>query len=158
MGRDRMETVNRIHMDAAPDIIFRLAADVERWPILLAHYRYVFSLGDDGGSDGRIVAMGATRRRIPVHWTARQTLHADAGEIRYTHIGGVTLGMEVVWRLQPTTLGTEVTIDHRMRSNRLWLRNRPAEHIVGDWFVATIADMTLRGIKEIAEGRVGMAR
>jgi hypothetical protein len=56
---------------AAPwERIFALAAEVERWPQILPHYRYVRAVADPGGE--RRFAMGARRGAIPVSWEAIQ--------------------------------------------------------------------------------------
>jgi hypothetical protein len=150
-----MQTINNIRMFAPVELIFSLAVDVERWPVLLRHYRYVYAHDEPMG---RVVRMGARRGPIPVHWTALQAVDHASLEIRYTHTGGVTLGMEVIWRLRPDGEATEVSIDHGLTSPRVWLRNRAAEYIVGDQFVVPIADATLRGIKHAAESGRRSAR
>jgi hypothetical protein len=150
-----MKTINHIRMLAPADVIFSLAENVERWPILLRHYRYVFARDVRAG---RMVRMGARRGLIPVNWTALQTVDRASLEIRYTHVAGVTRGMAVVWRLEPDGAVTDVTIDHVLTSPRIWLRNRAAEIVVGDGFVVPIADATLRGIKHAAESGRRSAR
>lgn len=151
-----MRTVNRIVIDAPWSLVFSLAAAVENWPALLPHYRYVRLLsGSSRPVHGavRTVLMAASRSHIPVHWTAEQTIDEDAMEIRYRHIGGVTVGMDVVWRLVPNGEGAVVTIDHVLDSPRPWLRNPFSALIVGQGFVVPIADATLAGIKRQAEIR-----
>lgn len=150
-----MHTLNYIEIDASPEVILQLAAAVENWPSLLPHYRDVRLLdGPTPPLDGAIrrVKMAATRSGIPVSWTAVQTIDLPSGEIRYRHTGGVTVGMDVVWRLVPHGDHTAVTIQHTLHSPRRWLRNRFASAIVGSGFVEPIADRTLRGIKRAAEG------
>ena len=55
-------------MRAPFDVVFDLAADVERWPQILPHYRYVRPVADPNGE--RRFAMGARRGPIPVRWEA----------------------------------------------------------------------------------------
>ena len=83
--------------------IVALAADVERWPVILPHYRWVTLL--DGGGDRKTVEMAARRGRIPVKWRAiQESIERDDDPpiICFRHIGGVTKGMDVAWtfRLQ----------------------------------------------------------
>ena len=52
--------------------IVELAADVERWPEILPHYRWVTLLG--GGGDRKVVEMAARRGRIPLRWRAVQKI------------------------------------------------------------------------------------
>ena len=153
-----MQTVNRITIDAPPAVVFSLAAAVENWPVLLPHYRHVRLLsGAIPPVHGavRTVLMAASRSHIPVHWIAEQTVDEHAMEITYRHIGGVTVGMEVVWRLVPSGAVTLVTIDHVLESPRPWLRNPFSEFVVGQGFIVPIADATLAGIKRQAEAHPG---
>ena len=52
--------------------IVELAADVERWPEILPHYRWVTLL--EGGGDRKVVEMAARRSRIPLRWRAVQVI------------------------------------------------------------------------------------
>lgn len=143
-----MRTVNRLDMAAPPDLLFALAAAVERWPSILGHYRYVRDVPADDGD--RIVAMGAARGLIPVSWTARQEIDPAGREIRYVHTRGITRGMRVVWRFESGEGATVVTIDHELGSLRRWLRNPIADFFIGRLFVIPIADRTLAGIDSYA--------
>ena len=81
-------------MISAPlETVFRLAARVEDWPYLLAHYRAVEVRAER--PEGRLVSMAAFRRGVPVpvRWKALQTLELDTGKVLYRHVGGVTRGM-----------------------------------------------------------------
>jgi len=140
----------RIHMAAPPDRIFPLAAEVERWPQLLPHYRYVRRLPPRAGE--RRFAMGARRGRIPVRWEAEQRPKPQQNVIEFTHTGGVTRGMEVAWRLVPDGDGTtEVSIEHRLELGWPLIGGFVAARIIGPHFVDAIAGRTLRRIKQLAE-------
>ncbi|WP_430231383.1 SRPBCC family protein [Nitrosomonas communis] len=92
-----MQTANTVDMAGDLNQIVALAADIERWPTILPHYRWVTLL--EGGGDRKTVEMAARRGRIPVKWRAIQEIERS-GEvpiIRFRHIGGVTKGMEVAW-------------------------------------------------------------
>ena len=105
-----MTTVDEQVVRAPLERIFRLAAEVERWPALLPHYRYVRFLErrSDGGG---IVEMSASRPfgvvRWPTWWKSQMRVHPPAGpvapSIRFAHIEGVTKGMEVEWSFQAVT-------------------------------------------------------
>ena len=58
-----MKTTNEIVINAAPDVIFRLASATSDWPRLLPHYRFVHTLSDDGRT--RTLHMGARRGPYP---------------------------------------------------------------------------------------------
>jgi aromatase len=148
-----MHTVNRIHIEAPLDRIYDLASCVENWPQLLRHYRYVDVIDPAIGGDrrSRLVKMGATRSGLPVNWTSVQHLDWRKRRIRYRHVGGATLGMDVLWTLDPVGGGVHVAIEHDLVSARPWLQPTLVARFVGSFFVEGIADMTLAGIKRSAE-------
>ncbi len=138
-----MKSTMRIRMRAPVERIFALAADVERWPQLLPHYRYVRRLPSTNGE--RRFAMGARRGLIPVRWEAIQRPSPAGRMIEFSHVGGATRGMAVAWRLEPIGDAVEVSIDHELRTG--W----PLMGRVVASFVEAIAGRTLRRIKTLAE-------
>lgn len=152
-----MQTENTVEMAGELDHIVALAADIERWPEILPHYRWVTLL--DGGGDRKTVEMAARRGPIPVKWRAIQEIERDGATpvIRYRHIWGVTKGMDVAWTFEPIEGAFKVRIDHDYTPS--WpvigpLVGRPiAERIIGPQFVGAIAGKTLSTIKEIVEDR-----
>jgi ribosome-associated toxin RatA of RatAB toxin-antitoxin module len=139
----------RIVIAAPAARIFDLAADVERWPERLPHYRYVRRLADPNGE--RRFAMGARRGPIPVRWEATQRQLPDQGVIEFTHTGGVTRGMEVAWRLIAGPEATRVEIEHELRLGWPLIGGFAAERVIGPQFIEPIARQTLRRIKALAE-------
>ena len=127
---------------------------MEDWPRILAHYRSVEVVGSR--PEGRVVEMSAYRPGIPVpvRWRAIQILRREQGEVLYRHIGGVTRGMQVTWRIVQSGDGQDVTIIHDFAPNWPWPGPAIARHIVCDFFVHTIADRTLAGLKAAAERAV----
>ena len=81
-----MHTYNETLVRAPADRCFRAAADVERWPEILPHYRYVRFERRDGFGRGR-VEMGAYRQfgplRYPIWWASEMDSDPEAGVIRY---------------------------------------------------------------------------
>lgn len=148
-----MRTANSVDIAADLDRIVALAADVERWPVILPHYRWVTLL--DGGGDRKTVEMAARRGRIPVRWRAVQTVEREGPTpvIRFRHIGGVTKGMDVAWTFRPHAGGVEVAIDHEFRPPWPLVGSLIADHVIGPHFVEAIAGKTLATIKAIVEGR-----
>lgn len=145
-----MKSVMRIRVRAPYERIFDLAADIERWPEILPHYRYVRRLPASDGE--RRFAMGARRGRIPVRWEAVQRPLPDERRIEFTHTGGVTRGMEVAWRFEPVDEEWDVSIDHALRLRWPLIGELVASRIIGPQFVDAIAGRTLRRVKELAEG------
>ena len=139
----------RVQMSAPYERIFRLAAEVERWPEILPHYRYVRRLPADDGT--RHFAMGARRGIVPVAWAATQRPMADERRIDFHHTGGVTRGMEVAWRFTPIGDVWDVSIEHELDLRWPLIGGFVAERVIGPQFIDAIAGRTLRTIKGLAE-------
>lgn len=138
-------------MRAAAPAVLALAARVEDWPRLLSHYRFVVERARK--PEGRIVEMSAYRAGvpIPVRWRALQRIDAEGGRVLYRHIGGITRGMIVEWRMVPAGDGVDVTISHDFAPAWPWPGPLIARYVVCRFFVHAIADATLAGIKQTAE-------
>ena len=139
-------------MHAPADRIFALAADVERWPERLPHYRYVRRLPDPSGE--RRFAMGARRGLIPVRWEAIQRPRPAGSVIEFEHTGGVTRGMQVAWRFREVEESVEVSIEHELHLGWPLIGEPVARWVIGPQFVEAIARRTLRRVKELAEDGV----
>jgi ribosome-associated toxin RatA of RatAB toxin-antitoxin module len=145
-----MHTETAVHIRGGVDEIFRYAARVEDWPRLLPHYRAVRVI--EAWDLERIVEMKARRNRIPVRWWARQILLPSERRIRYTHLRGITRGMEVEWRLEPGAGGgVAVTIVHDLDLRWPVIGRPVARWIIGPLFVEPIARLTLGRIKMLVE-------
>jgi coenzyme Q-binding protein COQ10 len=144
-----METSNSVWMRAPAERIYPLAAEVERWPELLPHYRWVTILERAGNR--KLVEMAARRDWIPVSWQAVQELDPETPLIRFRHVRGLTTGMDVEWRFEPRDGGTLVTIHHTLDLRWPLIGPWAAQNVIGPQFVANIAGKTLRRIKQLAE-------
>ena len=142
---------SRLHqrMDAPYERVFALAAEVERWPEILPHYRYVRPLPDPRGE--RRFAMGARRGPIPVTWEAIQRPMRDERRIEFVHTGGVTRGMWVAWRFEERDGHLDVSIEHRLDLSWPLVGELVARTIIGPQFIEAIAGRTLRCVKALAE-------
>ncbi len=138
-------------MLAPVERIFPLAAEIERWPERLPHYRYVRRLRADADPGERRFAMGARRGLIPVSWKAVQRPLPERNEIEFEHVGGLTRGMQVRWRLVPAGEGVDVSIEHSLELHWPLVGEFVASRIIGPHFVEAIAGRTLRRIKELSE-------
>jgi uncharacterized membrane protein len=128
--------------------IFDLAADVERWPSLLPHYRYVRRVPDAE----RRFSMGARRGPIPVRWEAIERPLRDDRRIEFEHTGGVTRGMQVAWLFDERADGAvDVSIEHRLELDWPLIGGFAAERVIGPQFIEAIAARTLRRIRQVAE-------
>ena len=154
-----MTTVDERLVGAPLARVFALAADVERWPALLPHYRfvrYVERRADGGG----IVDMSANRPfglvNWPTWWRSKMQVRMPIGGsppfIRFTHIAGVTSGMEVEWAFTETDKGTHVRILHLWNGPPVPLVGTvAATMVIGPVFVHGIASRTLDGLARHAE-------
>jgi hypothetical protein len=139
----------RIHIDAPLERIFPIAAEIERWPERLAHYRYVRRVATGNGE--RRFAMGARRGLIPVRWEAIQRPLFDQRRIEFTHTGGLTRGMQVAWRFEPEGDGWDVSIEHTLRLKWPLVGGFAASRVIGPQFIDAIAGRTLQRVKALAE-------
>lgn len=149
-----MRTVDRLAMRAPPARVFEAASNVEQWPALLSHYRWVRMLERRAG--GGVVEMAAWRRFGPVGyptwWVSEMWSDPAARTVRYRHIRGITAGMDVEWSIQPTTEGSDVTIVHEWNGPGWPLVGRPAaDLVIGPVFIHGIASRTLAGIRRAVE-------
>ena len=150
-----MVTVDTVVIRAPVDRVLDAAADVERWPRILAHYRWVRFLERRNG--GGTVEMAAWRPfgvfRFPAWWVSEMTVDRPAREIRYRHVRGITTGMDVVWRLTEQPAGVDVTIVHEW-VGPAWplIGSLAARLVIGPVFIHGIATRTLAGLKRLLEG------
>jgi len=150
-----MRTVDQIVIRAPVERTFAVAADVERWPAILPHYRWVRFL--DRRDGGGTVEMAAWRPfgffRYPTWWISDMTVDPGAREIRYRHVRGITKGMDVAWRFDPRAGAALVTIVHEWAGPGWpWIGLLAARLVIGPVFIHGIASRTLAGIKKRVEG------
>jgi len=145
-----MRTVDEHRTSASADDCFTVAADVERWPELLSHYRWV-RFRDPG-----VVEMAAWRSfgplRYPTWWMSEMEQDPTTRTVRYRHIEGITRGMDVRWEVIPEGDTTLLRIVHEW-SGPPWpvIGGWAAEHVIGPHFVGHIAGRTLAGLAQAAE-------
>lgn len=151
-----MRTVDQRVIRASPDVVYQLAAQVEAWPAILPHYRWVTRLRGEAGDEG-LVEMAAWRPFGPLRWPTwwRSEMGTDAArrQVTYRHVNGITTGMDVLWSIDPTPEGwSNVKIVHEWQGPRWPLIGRIAAGVViGPVFVHGIASRTLAGIARAAE-------
>jgi ribosome-associated toxin RatA of RatAB toxin-antitoxin module len=149
-----MRTVDRLVMRAPIDRVFTVAAEVERWPQILSHYRWVTMR--ERKNDRGIVEMAAWRPfgmvKYPTWWVSRMEIDSATRQVRYQHIDGITRGMNVVWQLVSANGDTEVTIVHEWDGPR-WplIGGIAAALVIGPVFIHGIASRTLAGIARHVE-------
>ncbi len=150
-----MRTVDRVAIRAPLERVFEAAVQVERWPRILSHYRFVRFL--DRRDGGGTVEMAAWRPfgplRYPTWWVSEMTVDRPAREVRYRHVRGITAGMDVVWRVAADGAHVAVTIVHEWRGPA-WPLIGPlaADLVIGPVFIHGIAARTLAGLKRYSEG------
>jgi aromatase len=141
-----------IDVAAPPELVFRLARDVERWERLLPHYAR--SRARERRADGSHIVDFVARRALipllglslPVAWRARTWSEPETHGLRFVHVAGVTRGMDVTWRIEPTAAGCHVEISHDFRPRLPGLA-----WIVDRGFTRPIAGRTLATFRAIAE-------
>src|SRR5213083_722209 len=106
-----MHKTNSILMHAPKTAIFDAAANLELWPTILPHYRYIRFL--ERGPDRNIVVMAARRSGIPISWTSEQIIDRNRLEIHFHHLKAWTKGMRVVWTFSNTSSWANCRSNHR---------------------------------------------
>ena len=139
-----MHTGNSIVMRAPKAAIFETAANLELWPKILPHYRYIRYL--ERGPTRNVVVMAAVRSGIPIAWTSEQVIDREKIEVRFHHLKAWTKGMRVVWTFHETHEGVRVEILHDLRF-RVPALAPVADRIIGGFFIHHIAGETLRCMK-----------
>jgi ribosome-associated toxin RatA of RatAB toxin-antitoxin module len=145
-----MHKTNSVIMCAPKMAVFETAANLELWPKILPHYRYVHYL--ERSPSRNIVVMGATRSGIPISWASEQIIDHDRLEVRFNHLKAFTKGMRVIWTFQDAPGGVLVEIKHDLAFHISALAP-VADKIIGDFFIHHIANKTLRCMKAYVEAK-----
>jgi ribosome-associated toxin RatA of RatAB toxin-antitoxin module len=146
-----MHTENSVEIRGTIDQVFAIAGAVEAWPHLLPHYRWVRVLS--GNATERLVEMAAHRNGFPVWWVAQQRLDPTNYQIHFTHVRGISRGMQVTWFLETAGPVVHVRIVHDLALGWPLIGPFVANYIIGRLFVHNIATKTLRTIKSHIESR-----
>ena len=153
-----MTTIDERVMHAPAALCFRVAADVESWPAILPHYRWVRFQEKRAFGTGR-VEMAAWRGfagpvRYPTWWLSEMRVAEQEPAIYFRHVAGITRGMDVKWAFSERGADTRVVITHAWQGPSWPLIGRFAwEQIIGPHFVSFIAQRTLAGVAREAERR-----
>ena len=150
IGATAMHKTNSIIMQAPRAEIFETAANLELWPKILPHYRYIKYL--ERSPERNIVIMAATRSGIPISWMSEQIIDRKNMEVHFHHLKAFTKGMDVVWKFREMPAGVLVEIAHDLKF-RVPALAPVADLIIGDFFIHNIANKTLRCIKAYLEAR-----
>lgn len=145
-----MHKTNSILIRAPKMLIFETAANLELWPKILPHYRYIHYV--ERSSTRNVVVMAAVRSGIPIKWTSEEIIDRDRIEIRFNHLKAFTKGMQVIWTFDETPEGVLVKIAHDLKFRIPFLAVF-ADKVIGDFFIHNIANKTLRCMKAYAETR-----
>ncbi len=145
-----MHKGNSIIMLAPKMAIFETAANLELWPQILPHYRFIKYL--QRGDERNIVVMAATRSGIPISWTSEQIIDREKLEVRFHHLQAFTKGMRVVWTFDETPEGVLVEIVHDL-DFRVPFLAPIADLTIGGFFIHHIASQTLRHMKKHLEAQ-----
>jgi hypothetical protein len=165
-----MRATIAIDVASPPDLVFGIARDVTRWASILPHYALSRPIARH--DDGSVTCLFVARRPIipwlglgvPVAWRSRTWSDPTTRQLRFRHVGGVTRGMDVTWRIEPNDRGgTHVEIVHVFsRGPKVRSRGRSAgveavPVIIERFFVRPIAGRTLATIRSLAEALVPVA-
>jgi ribosome-associated toxin RatA of RatAB toxin-antitoxin module len=157
-----MTTVDERFVAAPAELCFRVAADVEAWPDILPHYRWVRFHRRDAFGSGR-VEMAAWRDfagplRYPTWWLSEMRVAEDEPAIYFVHVAGITRRMDVKWAFEQRRDSTHVRITHAW-DGPAWpiIGGFAWRNVIGPHFVSAIAQRTLAGVAREAERRAAAA-
>lgn len=151
-----MITHNEILIAGSVARCFQVAADVERWPEILSHYRWVRFRRREGFGCG-LVEMAARRMfggvGYPVWWVSEMRADKAGPVVRYKHVDGITRGMDVEWRFHEEGDGTRVEIVHDWSAGPRWplIGRFAANRVIGPVFIHHVAGKTLEGVRKAVE-------
>jgi ribosome-associated toxin RatA of RatAB toxin-antitoxin module len=145
-----MHKTNSIIMCAPKMTVFDTAANLELWPRILPHYRYIHYLERSPGRN--VVIMAAMRSGIPISWTSEQIIDRNRVEVRFLHLKAFTKGMRVVWTFHEAPAGVLVEIKHDL-AFRVKVLAPIANKIIGEFFIHHIANKTLHCMKSYVEAK-----
>jgi hypothetical protein len=142
-------------------IVFDVVRDVEHWPVHLPHYRWVKFL-EKASDGGGVVEMSANRPfgafNWPTYWKSEMSVDQEHQTVRFRHTAGVTTGMDVEWRFEPTAGGdrTKMILLH-VWDGPSWplISGFAASQVIMPLFVHGIASRTLEGLAHTAALRMG---
>ncbi len=150
-----MQTIDTILVHAPVERVWPHAFQVEQWPAILPHYRWVRRLRGETGADG-MVEMSAWRRfggplNWPTWWQSEMSIDHRLHRVRYRHVKGITTGMDVLWTVDQVADGTRIVIVHEWPGPR-WplIGGIAANLVIGPVFIHAIASRTLAGIASAA--------
>ena len=146
-----MHTGNSIIMHAPKNLIFETAANLELWPKILPHYRYIRYL--ERGPERNVIIMAAVRLGLPIAWTSEQIIDRNRCEVRFHHLKAWTKGMNVVWTFRETPAGVVVEILHDLHF-RIRLLAPIVEPIISKVFIHPVAIRTLHCMKAHLENAI----
>jgi uncharacterized membrane protein len=130
-----MNCETSILIRAPLDTIFATTANLDNWPKLLPHYRWIRRL------DAHTVQMAAQRGWLPIQWTSR--FEARDGELHFHHLRAFTRGMDVKWTFTQTPDGVLVRISHEL--------DRWYAGLLARYFIHPVASRTLAAFKRHLE-------
>jgi ribosome-associated toxin RatA of RatAB toxin-antitoxin module len=144
-----MRIVSSIHVHAHLNRAFNLAAEVDRWPDLLPHYRSARIIANE--RETRVVEMTARRGWIPLKWALVQRPARADRRIYCKHVDGLTRGMWTEWSFIPLDAGVQITIVQDFNLQLPIVGSRLGRWAVARFLAKPIADQTLRCLKALAE-------
>lgn len=140
---------------ADPGALFELVANVEDWPRRLPHYRSVRRL--DSAAQQRVFEMRAYRPivdglKLPLRWTAIQTLEPESGRIEFRHTAGISRGMWVLWTVEAGTHANQARVTLRHVFRPAWpVPDALLYLVVGEYVVNGVARRTLKLLAQQAQ-------
>lgn len=147
-----MRTVHEADIRASAAAVFQIGAAVERWPDLDPAYRWCRILERTG--DRTVFEMAGNIRGWPGRWTALQELFPADRRIMFTHLRGITTGMQVAWDIHDHGPAAHLRITHELALDWPVIGRMVSDRIIGPIFIDWIARRTLSAVQRAAKDEV----
>jgi hypothetical protein len=153
--RHQHEAEVRTQIQAPPDVVYRLAAEIELWPAFVRQIRSarVLRLSPHDPRE-RLIEIRGWQGWLPIGWRAVQRLEPEARRITLRQVIPLTAGTTARWSILPTSdgLGTDVAVSAQPVIHLPLIGRLLAEYIVGPLIGRPFVTSILRDLKHVAEG------
>jgi hypothetical protein len=157
MSNDRQshEAEVRTRIEAPPDVVYRLAAEIELWPAFVRQIRSARVVRRSPRDPReRLIEIRGWQGWLPIGWRAVQRLDPEARRIALRQVIPLTAGTTARWSIVPTSdgLGTDVTVTAHPVIHLPLIGQFIAHRIVGPLIGRPFVTSILRDLKHVAEG------
>jgi ribosome-associated toxin RatA of RatAB toxin-antitoxin module len=159
-----MHYTHQAEIAAPPQDVFKLAAAIERYPLLMEHHRRVDIIQETADEPGvpRKARMASRQWGLPLPaWVALQRRYPEEGRIVLEIVAGTIRGMVVRWSIfqSQSPAATTVILIHDWEPEWPVIQGTPlaraaSDQVIGPLIVDRMVTKTLTRVKQLAEAGV----